>query len=966
MKIFIVAQIYQGSNLAGYRLLDIDDNNKVRDLPLASIVKTLSNPKTANIIENAQLVNGVVTGTNGTLSRYASINTQGRLVGASPLVVINQIENLGYTVSDFKGCVTKMSNDKVVEYAKGNGIANGKVVVKDNIEYISSINGAYEQVELKQEKPKENVKMKSITRITNDKGTSGVATNVKSEVDLELAYKDVFSALTKAQRLAITQYYTWYTVNIYESMAHSVRLNIAPGKAERLTQLRGTTSWVYGGIIDSHLEGRYSARCELGHPLQYEHYALPEELNEKIKKEAFSLRTWARHNEGGSRALIEQGAIVFGETCAGDFFNISPEDMKRLTKTRQTMTDEVDILSDVITNNKIDEFKNKCKMLYEAIQKLGSADNVVDIFGVKVGYTLLNFMKSNVPFTKSLVILAGDEIRKDKKKFFKAVTQHKHDDILDIIYSTDNADMQVVRDAIEYLDYTANYSIEGLYQYNPLTDKEATRRDIGGYNDKTRKERRYLVSRICSSTGLSPTQFNSFDYMDKYLTILETAYEISFKAETYIEKSEILNRKFNQPNPNKERRIDRENDIIRAIQEDFVCDVREVQGQDNIDKMDVLISGMIFSRKRRYHAYLTRRTKEFYGRYRTQRLETDFNSLYELYQTQAIKPTTDVFVKDAMGMFEAKLIKDEKAQEELDYVTPRNVEFILRDNSDSSHIMNGRPAVAIIPGLSDTFIKRMQDKGEDSVEVYNKLSIDLVDIVSIRDLTETEYQLKQSIYNDITRENEDKQRRLAEATIAKMKESEELEKSLKSSAKANSDKKKEKELVDDKKKETKSATKKESKKSEDKLATLKKLLDEHPDVSDYGITVAKDILRKAKSFDDLSSKQQWRINATIKQLSGNSEENSENGESKQESVPEKKKLSENPDIQAKVDKIIQIYDESNDENENKRYVISEVSPIAHKIAYTVKRSGEISDKQLKHIEKAYQAVTKYEETHNNK
>jgi hypothetical protein len=246
MKIFIVAQIYQGSNLAGYRLLDIDDNNKVRDLPLASIVKTLSNPKTANIIENAQLVNGVVTGTNGTLSRYASINTQGRLVGASPLVVINQIENLGYTVSDFKGCVTKMSNDKVVEYAKGNGIANGKVVVKDNIEYISSINGAYEQVELKQEKPKENVKMKSITRITNDKGTSGVATNVKSEVDLELAYKDVFSALTKAQRLAITQYYTWYTVNIYESMAHSVRLNIAPGKAERLTQLRGTTSWVYG------------------------------------------------------------------------------------------------------------------------------------------------------------------------------------------------------------------------------------------------------------------------------------------------------------------------------------------------------------------------------------------------------------------------------------------------------------------------------------------------------------------------------------------------------------------------------------------------------------------------------------------------------------------------------------------------------------------------------------------------
>lgn len=119
MKIFIIAQIFASNNtLVGYRLIDVDSKDGIRDTKLDVVAGVLNNPNTANLIKNAKFANGKIIGTNGQLSRYAKITTGGALMGNSPLVVINKIDDVGYTVCDFKGMIQKMKVSDVVAYAK--------------------------------------------------------------------------------------------------------------------------------------------------------------------------------------------------------------------------------------------------------------------------------------------------------------------------------------------------------------------------------------------------------------------------------------------------------------------------------------------------------------------------------------------------------------------------------------------------------------------------------------------------------------------------------------------------------------------------------------------------------------------------------------------------------------------------------------------------------------------------------
>jgi hypothetical protein len=959
MKIFIIAQIYQGRELIGYRLLDVDDNNKVRDLPLAAIVKTLSNKSTANIINNASLVNGVVTGTNGQLSRYASVNVKGALIGASPLVVINQIEDLGYTVSDYKGSVLKMSNDKVVAYAKNNGIANGKIVIKDSIEYISSINGAYEKVAYENKQDKSHLKMQPMLRIYADKEASGVTTSVKSEVDLEMAYKDVFSALTKKQKKAITQYYTWYTVDVYKGLAKNVRMDIAPGKAEKLARLRGETKWVYGGVINSYLEDRYNARCELGHPLKYEHYALPEALSKQIEKEATNLEIWSLRNEGGSQALIEKGAIVFGEDCAGDFFNISPEDMKKLIKTRKTMTEEVDILSEVISNNLIDEYKNKCSMLYDIIQRLGSTENVVKIFGVKVGYTLLNFMRANVPFTKSLVILAGSKIREDKKLFFNMITNDKFNDMINIIYEN-SKNLSILQASALYLDYIVDYSVEGAYQYNPLTDKQNTRRDIGGYNDKTRNERRCLLGKIYSELGISAKMLNDLGYLEKYLELISTAYEISDKFEKYISNSSILNEKHNDvSNTRNEYEAGYKRNITRALEREVIDDFDIIKANDQValDKMDIVISAAAFSNRSYYRSSLTYRTRENTG-YRVRTIDKNFDNIYDRYSKFAINKDINKLIDDTLGLYERKLIKEQEEINKIESTVPKNAEFGLDWSKELEEKFKGRPVLGTAFGDISSYPVVLKNKHQDDpdfeIEMYGNIKVSVSDIISARELGKVEYTLRKQEFDRITNELEASKRE-AEAQAEKEKqrlEKEKLDKELAEIKKNRKSSSNSKSSSQDKKEDRQDKS--------DKIEIVKELLEKNKDINDYGINIARDIVKRNIPYDKLSSKQQWRINETIKQLSNTEPDTKNNAESnntgiKVEELPKKHQLASHKEVMDKLNEIIKVFDE---DDTAKIKAIQEVSSIANKIAYTMKRTGEYSDKQLKHINLAYDAITK--------
>ena len=135
MRLIAIANISNSKDTIGIRLLDID-TKQTKDIPLDN-VKLVLESGTAQI-ENITIKDGVVEGSNGIVKRLPKI-VNGRLVGKSPLIVINQIGDIGYTVADYTGKILKLKNDDAIKYAMEQGISNGKLVT----DHISSINGSY-------------------------------------------------------------------------------------------------------------------------------------------------------------------------------------------------------------------------------------------------------------------------------------------------------------------------------------------------------------------------------------------------------------------------------------------------------------------------------------------------------------------------------------------------------------------------------------------------------------------------------------------------------------------------------------------------------------------------------------------------------------------------------------------------------------------------------------------------------
>ena len=148
MRLIAIANISNGKETIGFRLLDTD-KRQTKDVPLDN-VKSVINEGTIQI-DNLKVKEDIVIGSNGSINRLPTIINK-QLIGKSPLIIINQLGDIGYIVSDFKGIIKTLENDKVIKYAKKNGIANGKIVNKDGKEYISSIQGEYKLIAASKEK----------------------------------------------------------------------------------------------------------------------------------------------------------------------------------------------------------------------------------------------------------------------------------------------------------------------------------------------------------------------------------------------------------------------------------------------------------------------------------------------------------------------------------------------------------------------------------------------------------------------------------------------------------------------------------------------------------------------------------------------------------------------------------------------------------------------------------------------
>ena len=115
MRMIMIAGIYNGETRVGFRILDADSVNngvgQVIDAPDDKVYAVLS----SNKIENLEVKNKKLKGSNGDISRFGRIIDGRQEVGVqSPLVIISQVGDVGYIVSDSMGKVKQMRTEDLI------------------------------------------------------------------------------------------------------------------------------------------------------------------------------------------------------------------------------------------------------------------------------------------------------------------------------------------------------------------------------------------------------------------------------------------------------------------------------------------------------------------------------------------------------------------------------------------------------------------------------------------------------------------------------------------------------------------------------------------------------------------------------------------------------------------------------------------------------------------------------------
>lgn len=482
MIIYLIGLLYSKGNFVGFRIFDADAKSCM-DASYESVLNVIKSGKVK--FGNAELApdGKRLVGTTGDLSYLTKFdyNTK-QLMEVPKDVVAKAIGDVGYVIISPMGNMKKMRLDVAVERYKDGGaeLANGKVaVIEGRPTIIPMGNQAFEVERVARSRFDNSVKDLGIATISTDNNDRTVKKNVRTDVNNELAYNDIFKDINSRQKKVLEEYYVWWTVEVYRGMTHNLRLGVSTKKVQALSDLRGDTTWLFAGCWDAGYHG--ASTCSLGHSLRYEYYAVPED--DRYNKEA---------------------RLVFGEKCSSDFFRISPEDMRKLTNTRKAMSEELASISNIVGEGEVLKDWMRYRLLIEIISKC--KDNLSVIFGEHISAALINFTTYKLPLPQSLVVNAANEYRKNAFRNFKLIFSDWSKAIdygCDIPVALEGryrgANMQ--HGCKILADYIANYEIEGAYQYDPL--KNAVNKRKGRefkYNKDTRDERYRIDSEFKGAT----------------------------------------------------------------------------------------------------------------------------------------------------------------------------------------------------------------------------------------------------------------------------------------------------------------------------------------------------------------------------------------------------------------------------------------------------------------------------------
>lgn len=481
-KIYLIALVESTQGLM-CRLIDANNPQDLKQYPERLVIQGVGSG--AVKVENIKVEDGKLVGTNGSIDRYPRIDASGNLMNKPSMVIFNQIGDVGYTVCDYAGRIKMMSTADAVEYARKFDIANGKLVSRDNIDFISSITGKYDVKEVPRvketSKAKVQVKKRDNTRL---------AENSEVEAELLLDQKDSLGVLTESQRNAVKNFYIWYTVGQYQDLAKSIKLNLAPGKLETLTELRGEEDWVFAGIEDLMITQASYGNCTLGHQLRYAYYAAPVSSSKDPS-------TW----------------IIFGKDCAGDFFDISKEDMEKLVTAKNNMTDELTVLVKQIQEGTVQKAIERTAFLNGMIKKGIEKKVLTRAFGEVARYAV-DYLRVGLPLPKSLVLEMSKQFRLRGEQW-GLFLEGKHDGLLKELRAGMPGKLTRVFGYMGamsmYYYQMTQYVMDGYYGYNPLDDltliedpierRLKARKDVGGYNKDTRGARLYVNRKLRDSLG---------------------------------------------------------------------------------------------------------------------------------------------------------------------------------------------------------------------------------------------------------------------------------------------------------------------------------------------------------------------------------------------------------------------------------------------------------------------------------
>lgn len=146
MLMHLIGVIYSDfdmKDIIGFRIFD-SDSRELKDIPYKAVEAVVASGKAAIKGIKFEKSKKKLAGSNGSFDRYPALCKC--KVKNNRMIILATIDDRGYRIVNYMGDMKDSTYAKVLKAASKAGIANGKIVTKGDKQYISAINGTYDNI----------------------------------------------------------------------------------------------------------------------------------------------------------------------------------------------------------------------------------------------------------------------------------------------------------------------------------------------------------------------------------------------------------------------------------------------------------------------------------------------------------------------------------------------------------------------------------------------------------------------------------------------------------------------------------------------------------------------------------------------------------------------------------------------------------------------------------------------------